>query len=178
MNDRFRKVVAVTSFAAAALAMAQSAVAQVVPGACGSDPHIVCAVYDPTESYQIAYRPGEATVIEAHHPHRLVERQRIAGTGAIAVGRHHRHFTEFRQTFGEHKDAGCIHTVVIAQQNPHAAEPRGLSCTALKFSRSDSCHAADQSLEAGAAMEAADAGAALAAGDGALLVAPAGPVTT
>jgi len=65
MNAQFRKAVAMTSVAAAiALAMAQSAVAQVVPGACGSDPHIVCAMYDPTESYQIAYRPGEATVIE------------------------------------------------------------------------------------------------------------------
>ncbi|MCW5192389.1 TrbG/VirB9 family P-type conjugative transfer protein, partial [Burkholderia cenocepacia] len=54
-----------TSVAAAtAFAIAQSAVAQGVPGACGSDPHIVCAVYDPTESYEIAYRPGEATVIE------------------------------------------------------------------------------------------------------------------
>ena len=65
MNAQFRKAVAMTSVAAAiALAMAQSALAQVVPGACGSDPHIVCAMYDPTESYQIAYRPGEATVIE------------------------------------------------------------------------------------------------------------------
>lgn len=64
MNIRFQKALGASVIAAAVLAVAQPAAAEVVPGACGSDPHIACAVYDPTETYQITYRPGEATVIE------------------------------------------------------------------------------------------------------------------
>ncbi|MCR4471174.1 TrbG/VirB9 family P-type conjugative transfer protein [Burkholderia sp. SCN-KJ] len=64
MNKRIQKAVGASALVAVLLALALPAFAEVVPGACGSDPHIACAVYDPTESYQIAYRPGEATVIE------------------------------------------------------------------------------------------------------------------
>ncbi|MBN3786100.1 TrbG/VirB9 family P-type conjugative transfer protein [Burkholderia sp. Ac-20353] len=63
MNIRFQKSLGASAIAAALLALALPAAAEVVPGACGSDPHIACAVYDPTETYQITYRPGEATVI-------------------------------------------------------------------------------------------------------------------
>ena len=63
MNGRFRKLAPASAIAAALLVSALPATAQVVPGPCGTDPHIACAVYDPTESYQITYRPGEATVI-------------------------------------------------------------------------------------------------------------------
>lgn len=63
MNARFKKLAPASAIAAALLASALPANAQVVPGPCGTDPHIACAVYDPTESYQITYRPGEATVI-------------------------------------------------------------------------------------------------------------------
>ncbi|NRO98788.1 TrbG/VirB9 family P-type conjugative transfer protein [Paraburkholderia sp. NMBU_R16] len=63
MNGRFRKLPPASSIAVALLALALPAAAQVVPGPCGTDPHIACAVYDQTESYQITYRPGEATVI-------------------------------------------------------------------------------------------------------------------
>ncbi|WP_028215753.1 TrbG/VirB9 family P-type conjugative transfer protein [Paraburkholderia mimosarum] len=51
------------SVAAALLALSLPAVAELVPGACGSDPHIACVVYDPNETYRVAYRPGEATVL-------------------------------------------------------------------------------------------------------------------
>ncbi|MGU7843940.1 TrbG/VirB9 family P-type conjugative transfer protein [Burkholderia sp. AW33-5] len=64
MNIRFQKALGASAIAAAVFAVVQPAAAEVVPGACGSDPHVVCAVYNPTETYQIAYRPGEATVIE------------------------------------------------------------------------------------------------------------------
>ncbi len=63
MNSRLQKTLGATAILAALLASAQPAEAEVVPGACGSDPHVACAVYDPTETYQITYRPGEATVI-------------------------------------------------------------------------------------------------------------------
>lgn len=64
MNVRYQKALGVSAIATALLALALPAAAEVVPGACGSDPHIACAVYDSTETYQITYKPGEATVIE------------------------------------------------------------------------------------------------------------------
>ncbi|MEX3555430.1 MAG: TrbG/VirB9 family P-type conjugative transfer protein [Burkholderia gladioli] len=64
MNIRFQKALGASAIAAAVFSVVQPAAAEVVPGACGSDPHVACAVYNPTETYQIAYRPGEATVIE------------------------------------------------------------------------------------------------------------------
>ncbi len=63
MNARFTKAPGALAIAAIVLAYAQSAPAEVVPGPCGSDSHIACAVYDRTETYQITYRPGEATLI-------------------------------------------------------------------------------------------------------------------
>lgn len=63
MNRRLTKTLGASAIAAMLLAQARPSAAQVVPGPCGSDPHIACAIYDPTESYQITYRPGEATVI-------------------------------------------------------------------------------------------------------------------
>ena len=66
MNRQFTKplgVLAELAIAAALIAQASPAAGEVVPGPCGTDPHIACAVYDPTETYQIPYRPGEATVI-------------------------------------------------------------------------------------------------------------------
>ncbi|MCP3728351.1 TrbG/VirB9 family P-type conjugative transfer protein [Paraburkholderia sp. CNPSo 3272] len=63
MTIRFPKALAAASIAAALFGMSLPAVAEVVPGACGSDRHIACAVYDPNETYRIAYRPGEATVL-------------------------------------------------------------------------------------------------------------------
>jgi type IV secretion system protein VirB9 len=63
VNIRLQKALRATSIAAVLLELTLPAAAEVVPGACGSDPHIVCAVYDPNETYQIAYRPGEATVL-------------------------------------------------------------------------------------------------------------------
>jgi type IV secretion system protein VirB9 len=63
MKLRFQKVPCAASIVVALLALSLPAAAEVVPGACGRDPHIACAVYDPDETYQIAYRPGEATVL-------------------------------------------------------------------------------------------------------------------
>jgi len=63
MTIRFPKALTAASIAAALFGMSLPAVAEVVPGACGSDRHIACAVYDPNETYRIAYRPGEATVL-------------------------------------------------------------------------------------------------------------------
>jgi type IV secretion system protein VirB9 len=63
MNVRFTRTRVASAMAATLIVPAQPAAAEVLPGACGSDPHIACAVYDPTETYQITYRPGEATVI-------------------------------------------------------------------------------------------------------------------
>lgn len=63
MNRRSTKPLGALAVAAALIAQASPAAAEVLPGPCGSDPHIACAVYDPTETYQIAYRPGEATVL-------------------------------------------------------------------------------------------------------------------
>jgi type IV secretion system protein VirB9 len=67
MNIRFTKTlvapVGVLATSAALFVPARPAAAEVLPGPCGSDPHIACAVYDPTETYQITYRSGEATVI-------------------------------------------------------------------------------------------------------------------
>ena len=63
MTTRFPKALVAASIAAALFGMSLPAVAEVVPGACGSDRHIACAVYDPNETYRIAYRPGEATVL-------------------------------------------------------------------------------------------------------------------
>ena len=59
--SRKRQASAVLIAALAATPM--SVFAEVVPGACGSDAHIACALYDPNETYQVAYRAGEATVL-------------------------------------------------------------------------------------------------------------------
>ncbi|CAB3772076.1 TrbG/VirB9 family P-type conjugative transfer protein [Paraburkholderia humisilvae] len=63
MKIRFTETPGASAIAAALLALAMPAAAEVVPGPCGGDPHIACAVYDPTETYQITYRPGEVTVV-------------------------------------------------------------------------------------------------------------------
>ena len=75
MNGRFTKPLGALGVAVALIAQAWPADAEVVPGPCGSDPHVACAVYDPTETYQIAYRPGEATVIV------FEKGERLDGTG-------------------------------------------------------------------------------------------------
>lgn len=72
MNMPLTSMLSASALAAALLGLALTAEAEVVPGACGSDSHIVCAVYDPTETYQIAYRPGEATLIEFEKGEKLV----------------------------------------------------------------------------------------------------------
>lgn len=56
-------VLTIAAVLATLAAVALPAAAEVIPGPCGSDPHVACAVYDPTETYRIAYRPGEATVL-------------------------------------------------------------------------------------------------------------------
>ncbi|MNV48908.1 hypothetical protein D3C71_1408380 [compost metagenome] len=59
-------------------------------------------------------------VVDALHADRQVQGQRIAGTGAITIRRDHGHFmTGVTQYRGEHLDARCIDTVVVADQNPH-----------------------------------------------------------
>lgn len=47
-----------------ALAWAVPASASVTPGACATDEHVRCAVYDVTTSYRVPYRLGEAVVIQ------------------------------------------------------------------------------------------------------------------
>ncbi|NKF95679.1 VirB9 protein [Ralstonia solanacearum] len=50
---------------AAALALAaMPAAARVIPGACGFETHIQCAVYDPNEVYEVATTPGKAIMLQ------------------------------------------------------------------------------------------------------------------
>lgn len=63
MSDRLVRALGVSATAAWLLVWGAPAAAEVLPGPCGTDPHVACAVYDSTETYQIRYRPGEATVI-------------------------------------------------------------------------------------------------------------------
>lgn len=50
---------------AAALALAaMPAAARVIPGACGFEHHIQCAVYDPNEVYEVATTPGKAIMLQ------------------------------------------------------------------------------------------------------------------
>lgn len=63
MSTAYIKTVSAMVLATVLFAATSRVFAQVVPGPCGTDPHIACAIYDPTESYEITYRPGEATVI-------------------------------------------------------------------------------------------------------------------
>ncbi|RBL66795.1 conjugal transfer protein TrbG, partial [Pseudomonas sp. MWU13-2625] len=39
------------------------AVATVIPGPCGTDPNVQCAVYDKNEKYEIATAPGKAVLL-------------------------------------------------------------------------------------------------------------------
>jgi type IV secretion system protein VirB9 len=43
---------------------AMPAAARVIPGACGFDHHIQCAVYDPNEVYEVATTPGKAIMLQ------------------------------------------------------------------------------------------------------------------
>jgi type IV secretion system protein VirB9 len=47
-----------------ALGAASPAYALTTPGACGSDAHIRCAVFDPSEVYRVPFRAGNATLIQ------------------------------------------------------------------------------------------------------------------
>src|SRR5690606_15669745 len=52
--------------------------------------------------------------------HRHVERQRVAGTGTVAVGRHHQDIVAGgAQPLGEVPDPRRVDTVVVADQNSH-----------------------------------------------------------
>ncbi|KVW77406.1 TrbG/VirB9 family P-type conjugative transfer protein [Burkholderia ubonensis] len=52
------------------------AAANVIPGPCGSDPHVQCAVYDKNEVYEIATAPGKAVLLM------LEEGEYVADNGA------------------------------------------------------------------------------------------------
>ena len=72
--------------------------------------------------HAVGRRAGDAAgvVVDALQPDRQVERQRVAGAGAVAVGGDHHHFMAgLAQHGGEHPDAGGIDAVVVADQDPH-----------------------------------------------------------
>ncbi|MGF6766180.1 type IV secretion system protein VirB9 [Paraburkholderia sp. GAS33] len=58
------KRVVASSLAAVAFLLPAAAWALVSPGPCGGDEHVMCARYDANEVYRIAYRAGNATVLQ------------------------------------------------------------------------------------------------------------------
>ena len=50
---------------------------------------------------------------------RLIERERIAGAGAIPIGGDHGHLAYRSQTSCEHDNARSVDAIIIADQNAH-----------------------------------------------------------
>jgi type IV secretion system protein VirB9 len=53
-----------TAIVCALLSLCGSASAMIIPGACSTDEHVQCAVYDTNEVYQVATTAGRATMIQ------------------------------------------------------------------------------------------------------------------
>ena len=65
--------------------------------------------------------PGVFVV--ANHADRHVQGQRIAGAGAVAVGRDHQHLVAgLAQASGEDADAGGVDAIIVADQDTHGFE--------------------------------------------------------
>ncbi len=58
-----------------------------------------------------------SSIVGARNTDRLIERERIAGAGAVAIRRDDGHFAYDRQASRENEYAGCIHAIIVADQN-------------------------------------------------------------
>ena len=82
-----------------------------------------------TQSVGVPYDAPRAGIV-LDHAHRHVEGQRIAGAGAVAIGRDDEHVVAgFAQSRGEDPDAGGVDAVVVADQYAHEclAVPRRMT---------------------------------------------------
>ncbi len=62
----------------------------------------------------------DGVMVDALEPYRQIQRQRVAGAGAIAVGCDHRNLVpSLAQDRGKHPDACSVDTIVIADQDSH-----------------------------------------------------------
>ena len=73
------------------------------------------------EMHAVGRRAVDVLVTEVGTPHgeRTIERQGIAGAGAIALGCDDRDFTEWRERFGQSLKARGEVTIIVAEENPH-----------------------------------------------------------
>ena len=61
-----------------------------------------------------------AAVFEPRHANRLIERQRIARAGAVAIRGHDDDFPDDGQAPGQKMDARRVNAIVVADQYTHA----------------------------------------------------------
>lgn len=63
-----------SALAVAAAMLAAPAFALVTPHACGGDPHVQCASYDPNQSYRVATEPGRAVFVQFEPGEKVIDR--------------------------------------------------------------------------------------------------------
>jgi type IV secretion system protein VirB9 len=73
--------------AAVLAAVSTPALALYKPQACGSDPHVQCAIYDPNEVYQITTAAGKATVLLLEPGEKIVDNGLGMGDGSAWTAR-------------------------------------------------------------------------------------------
>ncbi|WP_041494499.1 TrbG/VirB9 family P-type conjugative transfer protein [Burkholderia sp. KJ006] len=72
------------------------AIARVIPGPCGTDPNVQCAVYDKNEVYEVATAPGKAVLLMLEDGEAVAENGAGMGDGKAWIASKGKNWVQFK----------------------------------------------------------------------------------